>query len=481
MRYSACFVMTRTGRDAGPFRSCTSLNEELSSAVLYRFRWRTSWSCFDGCNGRGVVIISNPKPDDVSDEAWSFLRNIADTLQAFPLFTSTMLKDIWSKTVQSEEYKLATLLTVALPRQSSDPRDRIHSLLGICKVQIDIDYTAPVSQVYYQTATALIRGGSTATAVLFREAGLTAPKSGHKLPSWAAHWDATLLNVPRTTSMISNADAQSPDAVSGPTISGHSLQMHGIMVEKITKVLSGENGIPVTGYILEHSLRPNVELARSYLDVLAQSVFDCPHGQFLSHLVTCPDTYPTGGTKFLALLRYWTGNQTVSDNNFSNDVASDAKREDVISLAKQFLMFLGLRPKDMKRFMEMARPFEHWTSDTFLLPPDGQAYTWEDVPLALPTKYEAAIVYFLLRRVQHLLTTSKFKTEGGLIGEARPLAEGDLVCILKGCKEAVVLRSPPQGERYQLVSCAFVVGMTDPGVYQLLEGQGKRCCCFTIS
>ena len=63
------------------------------------------------------------------------------------------------------------------------------------------------------------------------------------------------------------------------------------------------------------------------------------------------------------------------------------------------------------------------------------------------------------RMVRHVAETAMFTTENGYIGSSSSasVAEGDVVCLLLGSKLPAILR--PQGDKYQLISFAYVHGI----------------------
>ncbi len=449
---------------------------------------RDAWLVFRWLRLAKTAIVGSARPEGVSELAWGFLRNMADVLDGFPLYSSMLVKERLAgkrheiDEAYNEGNAFSTLLAVTLGRQATEPRDRFYSLLGLCNASIPVDYSASEEDVFGGVTAALIHGGRASAGFVLDHAGVTGPKGAYALPSWMPHWDVSLVAGSMDsgkTSSLGRSDTGFPEPKSPPFIDGRMLRCRGVIIDTIARVEAGWD-VP-TGYILDESVRPNLDLARGVLDELVEFFFDCPVGAFLSELVPSSEPYVGGGTRFLALLRYWVHDRGMNGEVFGCATSQDLEGEDIARLAKQFLMFIGLRPRDMARIMEMGRPLNSWSDKAFLTPSGGEEYTWDQVLLALPTNDDPAVIDFLLRRVLRFLVAARLRTATGFIGHARNGIEpGDVVCILDGCNVPVVLRPRPGDDGYELASCAFVVGMMDGEAGKLVERGERTVCDITI-
>ncbi|KAJ4286181.1 hypothetical protein N0V88_008125 [Collariella sp. IMI 366227] len=324
-----------------------------------------AWTVHKWFRQAGRAILANARPEGVSDQAWWILQDMEDVLGGLPLFSSMRIKETvasggngFAAYFRDSEDLFATLLLTSLEREATYPRDRFYSLMGVCKPAINIDYVAPDEDVFVEVTAAPLRGGRISASFVLEFAGFTAPKGAYALSSWVPNWDISLLKSSPDSGRAHNltdADAGFPGPRFRPVINGLTARFQGTFIDSIARVQAGWDGIP-TGCILDESAPPTLDIARHLLDEMAKFFFDCPPGAFMLELVPSSKPYAGGGTRFLALLRYWTHDMKLYRKPFECVITRDLNSEDVVRLAKQFLMFVGLRPWDMDRIMALGRP-----------------------------------------------------------------------------------------------------------------------------
>lgn len=158
-----------------------------------------------------------------------------------------------------QNMELCRLLRLCHPLQSSDPRDKVYSLLGICsdydRTGITPNYETPVAEVYTSVAVKLIEADGTLD--LFSSIH---PGKGISLPAWVPDWstfsfhsEPLIANVYLIKWGLNQASGDSSAEIE-VTMHGGELCLKGAIVDRVRNVdeyLRDPQRLHITPFLLE--------------------------------------------------------------------------------------------------------------------------------------------------------------------------------------------------------------------------------------
>lgn len=337
---------------------------------------------------------------------------------------------------------LLTILSNHMVAQATDPRDKLYGLLGLFEMvtgkesAIKPDYHQDLVTVFTQAATDIIRN-SQDLDILSVPKRLARSGRTQELPSWAPNWSDSGLSTSLSFKSLAGVTALGFDAAQTATaprlarLEGNSLVVSGYSIEKIAEV-----GIAMDPY-------PNDELAnfRVHPPSTITKVVSAWWNWDEVVQLRSDRAYPSGGNIYEAYAR------TLVLDQFNS----------------------GFTTHDIQHFLKTRRALlGPWSLIRAVGPRTIAAVEWLEnrITFAMGVRIrgnKAGVRYSTEAIFGDMFTSMYsrkiFRTEGGYIGVASPLAmEGDCVCLVKGSRVPLVLR-PREGNRWELMGDCYMHGI----------------------
>jgi hypothetical protein len=441
-------VAMRDGSDGVRRMVDESQMEELHAlVVLFRRQyWWRIWVIQE-------VSVANSAMVYCGDEAisWHDLDNVCDILKAeqdalhavfykSPSYVRTLTFG-GPRGLQLSRYSpsadappLLELLLSHKSKKSTDPKDKVYALVGISSTRQTfgpIDYSRSMREIYTHTARHIIHTSQKLDVICVRQHN----ENQFDLPSWAPDWTRPPVNSGHT--VVGLQHREPAFAAAGSSIAdarflggGYVLQTTGVVLDtvKLLGMPFKRRGPPSDVVPSLHAFHDwwNLFVASKGNSVSAQRIF----GRVIS-----------------------AGNWIYDDEN-----AYAAKLEAVFKLSDQLLT-----GEDLLRFDPPSRSSTGFSEeDVEMLERSGQLDEENDEKAQMGAILSAALTMSKRRLIM---------SETGIVGLAPwDSEEGDVVCVLLGCRFPVVLRRVER--HYILVGEAYFEGYMDgETMVELKEGR----------
>jgi hypothetical protein len=381
----------------------------------------------------------------------------------------------------SEPEKLAWTLMHTIQRRATDPRDKVFSLLGMCRVGISPDYSLPVEQVFRSTSELLLRElrNSVKVTTLLGLAGRASQRPESKLPSWAVEWDfvserPALFKFEET---IINGKG-SVEAGLPLSLGPLGLRLHAVIVDQVEKIHVIEetnlhnHGLDLFNFFFNNppmELLPFIVLRRpqykSGISLLAAAVSTIllgrdvlgseDYSRFMTKGVPC-DNYRRIARIFMRLFWKW-----------------DCVGHWAVSIAGLVRTMKQLDPNQEHESVDAQQRIDA-TLDNMFGFSEGPLTT-DDIVEAYQCSHHASDSGNLYNKTpfgSHADQMCGLITQGGFIGAARRgVRPRDLVCFAKGVCTPLIVRR--MGDKYELISPCYIEGLEYGDAWAMVRSKEK--------
>ncbi len=320
---------------------------------------------------------------------------------------------------------------------ATDPRDQVYSLLGITKIGLKADYSRSADTVYLELAAIMFE--RVPMHEWFGEAGMAFESRMTALPTWVIDWDSVSKKLCWEYALFGflyKTVAGVDNALHRPKINGQVLIIFGAILDKI-EFLSP----------FSDDYQKNAEDAFR---------FDVTGGRPSSQIIYAP--LPNGIPRGQASLRVFLDDMDIA---IDQRYATSTMNSHLVNVCLYFLRLVQAEAiwydDDLEGFQKLFlgenAKFENFYTKV--------AYAAQMVD---PVEQEA-----LGRRLfMHFRAARHFYTQKGYLSYGpKWIQEGDLVCVVQGCRVPVLLRKVD--DYYHFVSTCFVLGMMDGEAAQMLD------------
>lgn len=351
------------------------------------------------------------------------------------------LRDTWKR--PSMRVDLFRLVTATTDLESSDPRDRIYSLIGLADTDITPDYGKTWIEVYTEFGCESIKCSGNLDILQHAVIGTIAESHIHShpsLPTWIPDWQL---------------------GSKGKILDIHFIKGYNGMGEK-----RREPKVAIRGRILSSS--------GIFYDEVAEAFSKEPTANPANWFIFCyeygleEDTlYPTGISRIEALFRFFQGDVDVLSNR-----RLEASSRTYYYLAAVFLHYTierNIYDLGLDRTLLVNRGSASALRRSFL----GNrinAVASSKWPTTEEVEADGFSVFSsMVRKMSRLFAERRgFLTKKGFLGIGPPgLLEGDVISYLRDCRMPVILRKVDS--HYVLVGTCFVLGLMDGAAMQPAE------------
>jgi hypothetical protein len=316
---------------------------------------------------------------------------------------------------------LLELLLSHKSKKSTDPRDKVYALVGICSTRDtfgEIDYGREMKEIYTHTARRIISTEGKLDVICVKQHDI----QQFNLPSWVPDWTRP---PPNGGALVVGLQHHKPEfAAAGNSVAkfefldgGHVLQASGFVLDTIASV-----GMPFKKKGAPKDIEPALHVFHDWWNLFASSVRDCNSlsaQAIFGRAISC-------------------GNWM-----FDDESVYEQKLRSIFELSDSMLVDEDVLRIDTTTYTSLSG------SVSSLAEENGEAD--DDV---VDDKEQRAVI------INAALTMNRrrmFISRTGVVGLAPwNTAVGDLVCVLLGCRFPVILR-PRQGN-FLLVGEAYVEG-----------------------
>ncbi len=333
---------------------------------------------------------------------------------------------------------LLELLTTHKSKKSTDPKDKVYALVGISGSQKTfgpINYSLSEREIYSYTARHIITTTQRLDVICVKQHN----KKNFELPSWVTDWTRPPQNAGATLVGLHHHEpafraAGSSLAAAQFSEDGYFLNTTGFIISKITAVGAAYRKRSPPADVV-HTL----EVFHNWWDLFSsfEETNSIEAQAAFGRIISC------GNWKFE-----------------SNQIYAE-KLESIFALSDE-----KLTESDVLRLNPISR-----SSTTTAISSSIGSLQDEEVDGFVGGEDEKAKMSTILSAGLMMNRRRFFVSEGNLMGLAMWYAEeGDILCILLGCRFPVVLR--PEEDYYVLVGEAYVDGwMEGQGMVALQEGR----------
>src|SRR5258708_5690904 len=114
------------------------------------------------------------------------------------------------ESVEDDKYISMQYISNFLQFDASDPKDRVFALLGVFKIDITVDYTKSVREVYLELSREWLRQVGTLDMLSYAGCGLFEHLADHfSLPTWVPDWN----RLPKIGGYISTRSSFADDLI----------------------------------------------------------------------------------------------------------------------------------------------------------------------------------------------------------------------------------------------------------------------------
>jgi hypothetical protein len=439
--------------------SCSFLLEALDSILVWMYDFVSFRLGFTKAIryrfSRGNSVQNIPT------QVWAFVQQVyEDTDYLLPVsYICTERRRTRYIGLVKNHYDEGLRLIISMrSRNATNARDKIYSAAGLASIGINVDYAAPVEDVYTSYATRMIKEASSLEELL-EEAGVSNHNSVYAVPSWVPDWSSEspvlVALQTRQFDMQQGAPAKSRPV----SIVSNKLCLSGIIIGEVQDVMpyiSSDGNFDMDDLeALASSLRKIVEfyLRQGSHDIVKGILTQAPK----AHL------YPTGISVITAMLQLvWMGSPVMWGRD---DWIWKALAPFVTLLAKQRGESAGTGyPGDSE--------VERSSSNEATLSSICDLSRAEPIPMTDLLRGIKGVKYDYLVRTSPLVQSgaAPFITTGGLIGYAKGLVQpGDVIFAAGSAKMPLLLRKSETGSGYKFLSCCFVAGIMEGEVWTDIE------------
>jgi hypothetical protein len=351
------------------------------------------------------------------------------------------LRDTWKR--PSMRVDLFRLVTATTGLESSDPRDRIYSLIGLADTDITPDYGKTWIEVYTEFGCESIKYSGNLDILQYAGIGTIAESHIHShpsLPTWIPDWQLGSKGKVRDIDVLKGYNGMGEKRREPKVaIRGRILSSSGIIYDEVAEAFSEElTGDPANGFIFcyEYGLEEDT-------------------------------LYPTGISRIQALFRFFLGDVDILSNR-----RLEASSRTYYYLAAVFLHHTierNIYDLGLDRTLLVNRGSTSALRRSFL----GNrinAVASSQWPTTEEVEVDGFSVFSpMVRRMSTLFAERRgFLTKKGFLGIGPPdLLEGDVISFLRDCRMPVILRKVDS--HYVLVGTCFVLGLMDGEAMQAAE------------
>jgi hypothetical protein len=380
----------------------------------------------------------------------------------------------------NEEEKLGILLCQTIGRHASEPKDKIYSLLGLCKVDITPDYSDSLSlgRLYQDTSALILKktGSTELLTVLLSCAGLCNQNHLHGMPTWAIDWDT--VAKASVTYKVQNMAANNNFIAKYPPLhfSNSELFFQAIIIDEVVGVL-----VPRSKLLGEPEA---VEVLKFFFNHTAREI--------LPFILQYQPRYKSGMSLFTAVLStLLLGRDVLNGSDYDRLFVDKRPCENFRKCAKVFLRFIDTWECTGNFVRSLESYFRLQRRD-----PESEAVTRKHIVdntidkifgfrKGLPTHDE---VLDACRCIippadglsfhnktpfgPHANQMAVLKSKEGYIGAGRAgIAAHDVICVLRDVSTPFILR--PIGEKFALVSPCYIEGLMDGEAWEMVQAGDK--------
>jgi hypothetical protein len=381
-----------------------------------------------------------PSPLPVSFADWQYLTRGLKFALGKPMTIILMIVRLNGLLSSEQPYSAAwRIFRRACRLAATDPRDKIYSLLGLVKIGIDVDYSKPVESLYREVAGVMFE--RVAMHEWFQGIDVSFESRMSALPTWVIDWDAPnkgcgWINPSQTN--LYDAAAAIYNASNSIEIKGDVLTLSGTIFDEVNCLAP---------------LQDSIESKNA-----AAFQFDITGGESSGEVLY--DSIPPGIPRGQASLRLYLGDRELSGEG------PFTVNSTYLDLSMRFIASLMISPKRM--YEEDARRFLRlFFGDITAL----QSSFVENFHIKQGRRHNLSLEMFqdfVIRTSEHTVMARHFYTRKSYLGFGpRWVQEGDLVCVLQGCRLPVLLRKVD--DYYHFISTCFVLGLMNGEAAEMLN------------
>lgn len=412
----------------------------------------------------GLTQRKTPRPEFIPSLVWMFLAPMDQSrwLHVRPVLRIKMAKDYGLGSVPAAHgrpdvwfwgYEQELLLLGGTLR-ATDPKDHVYALLAMTSLPVDVDYSSrkTVRDVHIEFCQAchdmMGRLDSPDLVFFLQYGGIGVFENKYNLPSWAPNFPEASVVGHHPTMGTKYRCLLSPfqQSMTPASISGATLSIHGVRLQKIKRVGGA----------------PDTKLLDSKSEVHAW-VQD-----YVNRFPVYPSSFPTVWALFLAVMR-----MPRLDFSFAPKAMLLRSFVDQLSVKVPHASITRAQPGE-----GAENTLESNSSSSVLLSRENQPEVPIVVPVDEPTiKADTTIETASMVRVtllEALRSNTKrrlFETTDGYLGMGPQFcAEGDVVCLLDGYDDLVLLRE--RGTQYEYVGPCIVHGLPGDDLVGRLDNEG---------
>jgi hypothetical protein len=331
-------------------------------------------------------------------------------------------------------------------RGASHPKDHVYGTLGLSSLQIVPDYSSDksVGDVYAEYVSAVMEGDRESGLFFLSEAGIGLFENDLKLPSWVPNYPEITQGAASLRYSGNASFGVFRSDVPVTRISRQILSVAGVQVQTLSRL-----GVAATTE--GPSDKRCLSFTRDFSARHLKYATGIPALQAIYRVITTSTTYEFNVSN---LLRAQAFVHCLAENVL-------VEHDDVENIRRKLVGFgLPLSGADA-HFGILNTFFSHIdigpdqieSISTRIGIPDSRELYMEEISTAKRQ---------LSRELSANIHRRLFETDSGYLGLAPEKAvEGDLVCILNGCKMVVLLRK--HGNSYIFVGLCFILGLMDGG------------------
>ena len=379
----------------------------------------------------------------------------------------------------NEEEKLGILLCQTRNCQASEPKDKIYSLLGLCKVNINPDYSDSLSvgQLYQDTSALILKRvrSTEILTMLLSFAGLSYQGHLHCIPSWAVEWDM-VAKVQVNFKALKMASNKNFIAEPPLHFSDREISFQAIIVDRVEEVY-----VPPFKNIGEPE---GAELLKFF--------FNYPPMEILPFQLQFQPRYRTGVSLLTAVLStLLLGRDVLSNNDYDRLFVNKFPCANFKKNARVFLRLLINRWKctgtftiSLKSYLDLglseASPdkTQLGTREDIVDKTIDKIFGFEEGILSHEEVLEACsstippanAINFHNKTPfgAHASQMAGLKSKEGYIGAGRAgVAPRDVICVLRDASIPFILR--PVGDKFALVSPCYIEGLMDGEAWEMVQ------------
>ncbi len=429
-------------------------------SLLRREYWKRTWIMQELVLNDHVLLLCGTSSLYIDDlyrfdtqvpRIWATDPSIPNVHVGVYIDCIVLLRHFWRGSFRDRHDSRFYPLTQARRTRATDLRDKVYGLLGVTKLDIEPDYSCPVSEVYVKTAIEMLN--EEGLTLCFGEAG-NALRNDRDLPSWAPDWSFEKwlgwdperwdgVEIDSSNNRYFEVDPSNPKVLH---VSGFPVANVTDLAPPLPQPSTDHDAAVCFTQFAKCALERHDSTASAVAIPVLQAILRLVlvDGNILSSDIYRPrlkvpsNEFFTLAAALLKVLCCYSGQQ----NDLSNRDWTKRIPEFRISVDQGFT----------------ASFCQEFLGDTSITTP------WHSLEDTLSGINHGHCQYLLTRMARHLIHNNIFYTDRGLLGMGPNVQVDDTIFALKGCKMPVALRKVDSS--YQLVGPTLVPGVMDGELFK---------------